>query len=857
MLHNQFIGRKAQLKKLHEKLETAMQKHCQVMVVSGGAGTGKSQLAQEFARQAQDKYGTILVAQGSCSAHIGTVAAYQIFIDVIAQLTGNVDAKLAEGGLSKKGANRLKDAMSISIKTLIEYGPDLIGTFIPVGALISRGVLHIAQEAGVLSKLDVLKEKEAAPGGVEKEKLMEQYTEMLRSLSSQYPLLLILDDLQWADSSSLSLLLHFLKKLENAPIMVLGLARPAYGRDGESESATNWETAIAEMTQEFGKIEIDLEKVQQDEGKTFVSEYLNACPNKFPPQFHEEIHKKTAGHPLFLSELLRGLEGEKKIWQDGDGYWNCDPNMDWTMLPSRIEGAIVERVGQIDEELRELLAIASVEGMNFSVPILAALYNRSEYDVLKLLSRKLEKQYSMVHEGAIREVDGKWLCQYSFNSAMFQQFIYDELSRRERMILHGNIAERLEGFYGEYKDMIANELALHYNLAGNAVQACRNYYTAGLRSLKVGAYTEAITLFQAALDRLDKLPNNEQDNQLKINVHIQYSNVLRMVKGWQSEDVLTASTQARDMFRKIGATPQIGPFLFNLWASYLVQMDLVHASETALENIKLGEDINSDEIRIQGHVAMGNTEYWRGNFEICLEHMQNAKILLREELVPLIAERYGQDMRLFVLTFRAFSGWIMGETTQADQDIQEIMDIAEQSKQQFALALAYQAVSWHHFHQQDIQRTESASNRLIEISRAAHLPFYDGIGTLFLGWAQAARGDAHSLTTLDHGLGLVGGDRSLMYSLFALFRSLAHRNLGNPKQAIRELEEAVTFIQSFGASSSDAYLSEMYRCLGEWTAESGQSSRAKEYFDQALSIAQEQKAKMFAERVEQSMKKFN
>jgi tetratricopeptide (TPR) repeat protein len=846
MFHNHFIGRKPQLQELHEKLALVMENHSQFMLITGDAGMGKSLLAQEFSRQAENKFENVLVAQGNCNAQVGSVRAYLPFIEVIAQLTGNVDKKLVETGQVSKNSRRLKDAMGISIKTILQYGPDLIGTFLPAGALISRSVVYIAKQAGLLSKLDTLKE-EPAPDSVDKEKLLEQYAKILRTLSKQYPILLILDDLQWADSSSLNLLLYILKKLPDAPIMILGLARAIYAGDAKNSSDAAWKTTLTEIKETQGNIEIDLKEVQQQNGKTFVTEYINAAPNKFTPEFHNDIYQKTAGHPLFLSELLQGLEGDKKIWKDGNGYWNSATEIDWTMLPSRIEDAITDRVKQIDEELRELLAIASVEGITFSVPILAALYQQSEYDILKLLSRKLERRYSIISEGEIQDIDGKWLCQYSFNSALFQQHIYDELSRRERMILHEKIAQTLEEFYGENRQSIANELAWHYNLAGDNARACRYYYIAGLQSITISAYPEAMQSFLEAFNRLEELSDQKE---LKINIHIQYCNVLRIVKGWQSTEVLEACTQAHDLFRETGATPEIGPFLFNLWASYLVQMDLQRAAETALENIKLGQELDSDEIRIQGHIAMGNTEYWLGNFESCLHHIEHAKALLREEMVPLITERYGQDMRLFILMFSALVSGILGNTAQAERDIQELMQIVETSENQFGLAIALQAVSWHYVHLEESQKAENAAQELINISRSANLPFYDGIGSLFLGWVQATQSNPQSLVTLEHGIEQVGGVQSVTYSLFVLFHSLAHKKIGNPQQALNELQAAIPLLST---CKSDTYLAEIYREIGELMVLLGRSKEAPNIYEKALAIARKQKASLFEKRIERSI----
>ena len=855
MLHENFVGRETPLNKLNEILDSVLKKQCRVAFITGGPGIGKSQLSQEFALRTQSRHEKLLVATGNCNAHTGAVTPYLPFLDLLSQLTGNVETKLAEGGLTEQGARRLKEAMNVSIKALIENAPDLIGTFIPSGTLICKSVLHIAKKAGWLSKLEKQVQKEPVQlQEMDKDKLLDQYTELLCSLAVHYPMILILDDLQWADGSSIALFLRILEKLSNSPIMLLGTFRSVDISDRTKSSLTSWRSIFNEIKINFGDVWIDLEETSEEENRTFVFDYLKACPNKFPEQFSTELFQKTSGHPLFLAELLQGLVECGKIWRDGDGYWITSSEIDWTMLPSRVEGAIAERIAQVEDNLRELLAIASVEGVSFTVPVLAAICEQSEYSILKLLSRKLDKRYHLIREGSIREIAGNWLCQYIFSSAFFQQYLYGELSRRERMILHGRIAKTLEDLYKGQVELIAVELALHYDLAGEHALACRYFHLVGSRAIKVGAYSEALKHFHAALDKLDKLPDSDENDQLRIEIYIPYCNALRAVYGWHSAEVMDACTQAREFCRKVGAIPEIGPFLFNLWASCLVHLDLSKAKETAIENIRLGDEIDSNEIRIQGYIALGNTEYWLGHFANCIHHMNVAKELLQDEDIPDITSRYGQDMRLFVYMFQAFSHWMTGHFEQANQCIEEMMNITENLEHRFGLAVALQASSWHSFHQEDAGQTKAMANRLITLSREINLPFYEGIGLMFLGWAQSMLGEKNSSYLIDQGFVRLGGDRlnSLMYSIYVLCRCSAQKAEGKVREASSEIEKAIPIVRQ---SKCEAYLAELFRVAGEVLTESSDTEKAFSYYEEGLRVAQSQEATALEVRINRSLGK--
>jgi len=854
MLHQNFVGRETQLNRLNEILDIVLKKQCRVAFITGGPGIGKSKLAQEFALRAQSRHEKLLVATGNCNAHTGVVKPYLPFLDVLSQLTGSVETKLAEGGITEQGARRLKEAMNVSIKILIENAPDLIGTFMPIGTPICKNVLCVARKAGWLSKFEKQVKTEPVPlQEMDQDKLLDQYIKMLCSLADHYPMILILEDLQWADSSSKALFMRILEKLSNSPIMLLGTFRSVDIFDRMEYSLTSWKSIFNEIKIDFGDVWIDLEKTSEVEKRNFVFDYLKGCSNKFPEQFSTELFQKTSGHPLFLAELLQGLEECGKIWRDGDGYWIASSQIDWTMLPSRVEGAITERIDQLEDNLHELLAIASVEGVSFTVPVLAAIYEQSEYSILKLLSRKLDQRYQLIHEGTIQEIGGNWVCQYTFSSSFFQQYLYGELSLRERMILHGLIAKTLEDLYNGRVELIADELALHYDLAGEHALACHYLHMVGLHAMKIGAYPEASKHFHAALDNLDKLPESNENNRLRIKIYIPYCNALRAVYGWHSAEVVDACTQAREFCGKVGAMPEIGPFLFNLWASCLVHLDLSRARENAIENIRLGDEVDSNEIRIQGYIALGNTEYWLGQFTSCIRHMDIAKELLQDEDIPALTARYGQDMRLFVYMFQAFSYWMTGHFEQANQCIEEMMDIAESQEHQFGLAVALQASSWHSFHQEDPVQTKAMANRLVTLSREINLPFYEGVGLLFLGWAQSMLGEENSLHSVDQGFALLGGDRlnSLMYSIYVLGRCSAQKAADKMREASSEIEESIPIVRQ---SKCEAYLAELFRVAGEVT-DSSDTKKAFSYYEEGLRIAQSQGATALEARINRSIGK--
>ena len=216
-----FVARERELAVLDAVLKDTLNGRFNAALISGSAGSGKSALAEEFLRRAQAQNPGLRVAIGGCNAQSGAVTPYLPFMDIVAQLSGTADSRDAGQGPPTKGM--LKTATAVALKSLVEIGPDLIGTFVPAGELIGKGILEVARQAGWLAKLE---ESGKPRPPVDKERLLDQYVAVLADLGRHYPLLLVVDDMQWIDASSLELFNRILRRISGTPLFVLGMLRP-------------------------------------------------------------------------------------------------------------------------------------------------------------------------------------------------------------------------------------------------------------------------------------------------------------------------------------------------------------------------------------------------------------------------------------------------------------------------------------------------------------------------------------------------------------------------------------------------------------------------------------------------------
>jgi ABC-type oligopeptide transport system substrate-binding subunit len=510
MSQQTFVVRERELARLNGFLDMTLAGHGQVCFVTGEAGAGKTALVTEFARRAQDAHADLLVAIGNCNAQTGIGDPYLPFREVLGLLTGDVEAKLAQGAITQENASRLRNFLRVSGQALVEYGPDLIDIFVPGGALATRVAGKLAQRTGWMDRLEELAARRSTGLGetdLEQSHIFEQYADVLRALAGQRPLMLVVDDLQWADVSSISLLFHLGRRIIStgsmrrgeSPLLMIGSYRPddvALGRAGERHPL---EPVLNELKRYYGDVWVDLGRAARAEGRIFVDAFLDTEPNRLGEEFRQALFQQTEGHPLFTIELVRNLQEGGDLLQDEEGRWVEGPALDWGMLPARVKGVIEERIGRLEHELREILTVASVEGEDFTAQVVARVQEIQERRLLRTLSRDMEKRHHLVREREEVQVGRQRLSRYQFVHILFQQYLYNDLSAGERRLLHGEIAEILEELYAGRTEEITVQLARHYTEAGELEKAIEYLLQAGDKARGLYAHQEAIDYYWRAL----------------------------------------------------------------------------------------------------------------------------------------------------------------------------------------------------------------------------------------------------------------------------------------------------------------------------------------------------------------------
>ncbi len=808
---DKFVGREPELEALEQFLGKAAAK-TQVVFVAGEAGAGKSALVTEFVRRAEQVDPNVVAAIGECNAQTGMGDAYLPFRQVLTVLSGVQDEKETSKAINATNAERLRELVRVSGATLLDIGPDLVGIFVPGASLVAR--LATSATANTWLGRQIAERRDKADKGatgprlnsnLDQEKLFQQYAEVVQALAKERTLILVLDDLQWADTASLSLLFYLARQLQESRVLLLGTYRPddvALGRGGERHPL---EPILNELKRYYGEIVIDLGAAEAAESRTFVDALVDSEPNRLDAAFRNELYARTEGHPLFTVELLRYLQERGDVVQDAEGQWMPSATLNWEALPARVEGLIEERIARLESNLRETLNIGSVIGYEFAAQVVARVQQVQERELLRNLTRELERRHRLVLEEGEIEVGHQFLSRYRFVHALFQQFLYNELGTGERRLMHAEVAEVLEQLYAEQSDEIAVQLARHYLEAGDDGKMVEYAIRAGDQAAASYAYAAARGFYAQALTALSRLPETPENQRRRVDT------ILKQVQ---------VSSKAADPAQNLAR--------------------LVEAESIVQQLTQSGGATNADRVRLERiHFWMGHAHYLRNELPEALEYYRHVLAVTQGEggdkeleantvgtMGRMLAfqGQFGQAVPLLLQavalleTAGNWSDWsfsvgslALSQAARGDYaaglaQAQSVLARAEQAKDPRGIGWSQIALAQIYWQSGAMPRVLEASRAAIQVGEQAGDRFTVFVGAILAGWAESRLAQqaaaAAYMAQAKSVAELLGGQLAMTERLAAAEAEIA-LNTGHSQEAMTLAEQAVAQAQAVGSIYSE------------------------------------------------------
>lgn len=448
------IGREKELGRLSELLDRAMEGSGKLILLSGEAGIGKTRLAMEFETIASARGCKVLFGACLPSAQI----PYLVFLDALNDLF-----------VEKKERNALRTTkIGSAVK---KAAPELIKA-VPIVGSTAKAAAALFMEYG----------EESATEQISKEHVLFRALNLLKIESQKMPMIIHLDDLQWADSMSIAML-HFLaRNCRDLRVIMVGTYRSEEVLNKESGIHPFLES-IRVMKREGLVEEIALRPLGEGQLNQVVTAMLERPIQRM---VLERIFKESGGNPLFAVETVRLLANAGMLTlHDGEFVVAGDIVQ---AIPSSVKEVIIRRIERISKEERRTLDYASVIGMMFEPDLLAESIRRDRILLLETLER-LQNDYQLV-----MEVEPS----YIFTHEKIRKITYDSISALRRKEVHrtvGDILERVSSLDRRYGD-----LSHHFYFAQDGEKCVKYSILAGDEALRQGGAIEAIALFQRALE---------------------------------------------------------------------------------------------------------------------------------------------------------------------------------------------------------------------------------------------------------------------------------------------------------------------------------------------------------------------
>lgn len=847
-----FVGRERELQELGQHLEAALSGKGAICFVTGEAGSGKTALVRQFVGQALGADPDLVVAMGSCNAQVGAGEPYLPFREVLAQLTGDGAGRQAADRTTPENAGRLRAVVVRSVQVLVEVAPDLIDVLVPGASLAGALGKAVAEKVGWMDRLDAVLKKKDRQGEavVEQSRIFEQYTAFLQQLSARTPLILFLDDMQWADDASLGLLFHLGRRVEAGRILILGAYRPNDVALGRAEERHPLAAVVHELTRYRGDVTVDLDAIPETASRQFVDTLLDAEPNCLGPTFRQVLFRRTGGHALFTVELLRELKERGDLVRDGDGCWVEGPSLDWDVLPVKVEGVIAERIGRLDQDLQDLLTVACVEGEEFTAEVVAQVEALSEREVVRRLGDDLQRRHRLVSELGAARSGGLRLSRYRFAHALFQQYVYGGLDAAERACLHREMGQAMERLFGAETAAVAAQLARHFDEGGIPLKAAAYRLQAGQGACHMSAHHEAAAHLSRGLELLEGVPPGPERTQMELGLQTLLGTTLITTFGYAAPQVEEAFARARTLCHTLGDPPQVIPVLFGLCLYHMVHGEIRRARDEGERFLPLTRQAGDVGYEIGCHFLLGAITLYQGELERARRHFEEAAALHDLDRDRDLAHRLGNDPVVASLLYLSWTLWFQGYPEQATARMEEGLRLAEELAHPHTSTLAAFFASTFHQLVRQWPQCQAEAERALALAGRGRFPFWQAGCTMLRGSALARRGSGdEGISVLQEGLDrweATGTRVALPY--FRARLAEAFLGAGRRQEGLDALE------QSFLHGEEVWWHAEQHRLRAELLLLApGNEAEAEISLQRALAIARDQKAKSLELRAAMSL----
>jgi len=797
------VGRADESALLRERLREAWAGVGQIVLLSGEAGIGKSRLAAQLDAEVAKEPHTRLRYQ--CSPYHRDSVLHPFVVQL------ERAARLAPEDPPETQLDKLEAVLAPA--RITETAPLFASLLsIPSGGRYPPLVLSAAQQRRLT---------------------LAALLDQLEALARQKPVLVLFEDVHWADATSLEVLDLMVERVRALPVLLLITFRPEY--------EAPW-TGLSPVTS------IALDRLAPAEVAT-LAEHVAGRP--LPPEVTAQIVAKTDGVPLFVEELTRAVL-ESGLLVAGPRGWRLDGPLPPFAIPATLQDSLAARLDRL-APVKEIAQIGAAIGREFSYPLLRAVAGRDEPS-LRTALMQLEEAELLFRTGTPPDA------RYTFKHALVQDTAYETLLKSRRQILHRQIADVLRGEFPAAAAVEPELVAHHLTQAGLDEAAIEWWGKAGDQALRRSAFKEAAAHLGKAIGLADKVAAtapSAASGSSWLRLQTSLGNALIWAKGYQAPETRAAFARARELASQVEDVSERFSAYYGLWVGHLTRCEPAPASEMA--ELFLREATarpNCPEVLV-GHRISGVTRWYLGEFDDAQQHFQTTLELYDPACHGDFANRFGQDPRAAAEIFDALTLWVLGRIDEAlplaDRALADAESTAHAPTMGYALAFAALLALFRY----SSEAVATCSQALADIASRYDLPaMWVGRAAFLQGWAKWSDGaDESRLAEMQRGLAIVR-EQGYIWLLPSLEAALAEAeaSTGETDAGLRRLDDALAELER---TEQRYYEAEMHRIRAEilLKRDPANISAAEQSLQAALAIAQSQKARSFELRAALSLAK--
>ena len=807
-LRSPLVGRDGELRRLTDAVDSVRAGVPMLTCVTGVAGLGKSRLIAEALPSTPSAGTAPIVLKGRC-LDSGVVTGYWPFLDILGQYmswTPEMSREQRQARVTGSLDDLHRDN-AISDEQRAE---------------ITRGLSHLLRTS---SPDDETERDETDDPYAVRTAVFRALSQFLGALARVHPLIVVLEDLHWADSLSIDLISYIMEMLGRddfgeIPFGVICSYRPEIGNRCRHLP----DTARRKCPHIFA--EISLRELDEQGSIRLARNLLGDLA--IPKSIEGFLFERARGNPFFIEEIVRSLLDQGILVKRAD-RWETTGEAPASIVPRNVESVIRAGTDRLSSEVQRVLRSAAVLGRVFDESIVRGVAAAEfAFDVDSALVQ-LEDLHLIYEERTLPRRE------YSFRHVLTREAVYSGIPDPQKKAMHRRAAEELEREFGKLPELYLEQVAHHCESAGLEQEAVRYLLEAGRNAIRSSHNDAAITHLERALRLIRSRPESAERDRLELEVLVSLGVPVTATTGYGSPDSKKIYERAHTLVSDDDRSPLAFAALFGLFRYRVVRGQVRVGLDLAHRLVEHASFAGDDAASLESRRALGTALIHAGN-------LVEGDGVLREGLALYDPERhranaflYGHDPATTFHTYIALESWLRGlpETALRIQEelVTNLNEVTHPLSITYALSIGVIVFKL----AGQVDRVLDLTSRAIDLANEGTLPMFGAFGKTLRGWAIARTGNrTEGVEEMRRGLEELDPAGSIA-NRAELRTTLAEHLLedGKVEEADRQLDAA-----EFDISGGDLmYAPEVFRVRAQVAARCGEIERARKEIDRAAGTA--------------------